>query len=330
MPKASIIITTHNRPHLLPRAINSAHASGTDVEVVVVDDASSDETARICQSVVGIAYVRVERNQGVAGARNIGLIVSRGEYIGFLDDDDVRLAGSLDRQIAALEKESQAALIYGQAVPEDPNGEQDEPYPSDCLQGDIFEELLTRNFIPCGSAVFRRECLSRVGLLDDGIPGIDDWDLWVRIAEIYPFIAIETPVMIWRRSNPTSGQGSSSTVDLIVLSRKQFREHWLKLPRLANAPRHKQREAWRGFSKNVSEHLVWETFSALGEVKLRHAGKSALTALRLHPIGVLGVLQRWTSTSTLGTLLASVVSRDDDQTNAKAHFKRIRSSRTGR
>ena len=69
MPKASIIITTHNRPHLLPRAIASACASGKDVEVIVVDDASSDETASICQSTRGITYVRLDRNQGVAGAR---------------------------------------------------------------------------------------------------------------------------------------------------------------------------------------------------------------------------------------------------------------------
>jgi glycosyltransferase involved in cell wall biosynthesis len=327
MPKASIIIPTHNRPHSLSRAINSARASGTDIEVVVVDDASSDETAKICRSVSGIAYVRAERNQGVAGARNIGLVASRGGYISFLDDDDMRLAGSLDQQIALLEKDSQAALIYGQAIPENPSGERHEPYPSDCLQGDIFWELLTRNFIPCGSAVFRRECLSRVGLLDDGIPGIDDWDLWLRIAEIYPIIAIETPVMIWRQSNPTSGQGSSHTVDLIALSRKWFREHWLKLPRLANAPRYKQREAWRRFSNNISEHLVWEAFGALGKGELRHAGRSALTVLRLHPTSLLGVLRRWTSASTVDTLLAATLSRDD-MANAKAHFKRIRSSRS--
>jgi glycosyltransferase involved in cell wall biosynthesis len=328
MPKASIVITTRNRPQLLPRAIHSARASGSDVEVVVVDDASSDETAKICQSFPGLTYVRVDRNQGVAGARNIGLVASSGEYISFLDDDDVRLAGSLDRQIAILEQNSQAALIYGQAIPEDPGRKRHEPYPSNCPQGDIFWELLTGNFIPCGSAVFRRECLSRVGLLDDAIPGIDDWDLWIRIAEIYPITAIETPVMIWRQSTPSSGQGSSPTVDLIALSRKWFRAHWLKLPRLKNSSRAKQREAWRTFSRNVSEHLVWETFNALGKGKLGHARKSALTALRLHPAGLLGVLQHWTSTSTLVTLLASTVRREE-MASAKAHFKRIRSSRTG-
>jgi glycosyltransferase involved in cell wall biosynthesis len=327
MPKASIIITTHDRPHLLPRAINSARDSGREVEIVVVDDASSDETAEICQSVPGINYVRVDRNQGVAGARNIGLVASRGEYISFLDDDDQRLPNSIDQQIEALESNPEAALIYGQAIPEDPNGTQHPAYPADCPQGDILWDLLTRNFIPCGSVVFRRACLSRVGLLDDGIPGIDDWDLWIRIAELFSIAAIETPVMIWRQPTRTSAQGSSCTVDLIEQGRRRFQKNWLKLPRVASAPPHRRRAAWRSFSNNVSEHLVWEAFSALGEFEFRYAGKSAVTALRLHPAALLRVPQRWTSASTLDTLLASTRSREE-RANARSHFKRIRSSRT--
>jgi glycosyltransferase involved in cell wall biosynthesis len=326
MPKASIIITTHNRPHLLPRAINSARAAGSDVEVVVVDDASSDETARICQTDLHITYVRVERNRGVAGARNVGVAASRGEYISFLDDDDVRFPNSLDRQIAVLDEEPHAALIYAQAITEDPDGKQHPPYPADCPQGDIFWELLTRNFIPCGSAVFRRACLSREGLLDDRIPGIDDWDLWIRIAETFQVLAIKTPVMIWRQSTPTSGQGSSRTVDLIEHGRRKFRQSWLKLPRVANAPRHQKRKAWRGFSNNFAEHLIWEVFSALSKFELAHAGKSALVALRLHPTALLSVLREWMNAATLNTLLGSARGREE-LANAKAHFKRIRSSR---
>src|SRR5258707_4025426 len=108
MPRASIIITTRNRPHLLPRAVQSAQASGRDVEVVVVDDASSDQTAEVCKSFSGINYVRVEENLGAARARNVGLVASRGEYLSFLDDDDTRLANSLDAQIEALERDPQA------------------------------------------------------------------------------------------------------------------------------------------------------------------------------------------------------------------------------
>src|SRR2546429_6905279 len=279
MPRASIIITTHGRPHLLPRAIASARSAGEQVEIIVVDDASSDETEAICKLIPDISYVRLKRNQGVAGARNIGLVASHGEYLSFLDDDDVRLPNSLDEEIEVLEKSPAAMLAYGQAIPEDPGGTQRPPYPTVCPQGDVLWELLVRNFIPCGSVVFRRECLSRVGLLDDSIPGIDDWDMWIRIAELFPVVAMETPVMIWRQSTPDSAQGSSRTVDLIALGRRRFRDHWLKLPRVAGAKRSERDKAWRAFSRNVAEHLTWETFSALREAQARQALASARTLL---------------------------------------------------
>jgi hypothetical protein len=270
MPKASIIITTHNRPHLLPRAVSSARASGTDVEVVVVDDASLDETAAVCKELPGINYVRVEHNQRVAGARNIGVVASRGEYLSFLDDDDTRLADSLDTQIEALVREPQAGLIYGQAIWGDQECRpSNKSYPSDCPQGDVFWKLLVRNFIPCGSVVFRRSCLSRVGLLDDSIPGLDDWDLWVRIAEIYPIVTAETPVLIWRRSTPVSGQGTSQAARLVSRSVQQFRDCWMNLPRAASAAPQARRAVWREFSENMAEHLIWESVRAFhcGEIR---------------------------------------------------------------
>ena len=324
MPKASIIITTHNRPHLLPRAIASACASGQDVEVIVVDDASSDETASICQSTRGITYVRLDRNQGVAGARNVGLVASRGEYISFLDDDDVRLPNSLDEQIEALRKTPDAMLCYAKAIPAVASGKQSEPYPSHCPQGDIFWKLLVRNFIPCGTVVVRRTCVSRVGLLDDSIPGIDDWDIWIRIVELFPVIAMEMPVIVWRQSTPASAQGSSRTVELIALGRRRFRDHWMKLPRVVNATRAERHEAWRAFSRNIAEHLTWETLSALRQGQARRGLTSAQTLLRLHPGALLSVLRRWTRASTIINLMTAGTGRND-LANAKTRFKQIRS-----
>src|SRR5258708_760698 len=102
MPSASIVIPTYNRPQLLRSAVESARAAGTDVEIIVVDDASTDETASVCRELSDIKYIRLERNQGVAGARNVGILASSSEFIAFLDDDDLRLPGSLDLQTAAL------------------------------------------------------------------------------------------------------------------------------------------------------------------------------------------------------------------------------------
>jgi glycosyltransferase involved in cell wall biosynthesis len=291
MAKASIIITTHNRPQLLPRAVQSARASGRDVEIVVVDDASSDQTAQVCKSLSDVNYVRVERNQGVAGARNIGLVASSGEYISFLDDDDTRMAGSLDQQVSILESEPQAGLIYGQAFYGNNDGSPtDRFYPADCPQGDLFWKLLSRNFIPCGTAVFRRSCLSRVGLLDDSIAGLDDWDLWVRISEIYPIIALELPVITWRRSSPDSGQGTSNAAHMVSLSILQFRR-WMDLQRAREASPQTKRNLWHAFSENMAEHLIWESGRALRSAQVGQAVKNLATLPRLHPLAMVDILK---------------------------------------
>ncbi len=286
-PSASIIIATHNRPHLLPRAVESARAAGSNVEIVVVDDASSDETAAVCKRLAGINYVRVERNQRVAGARNIGLVASRGEYLSFLDDDDARLAGSLDSQIEMLERDPGAGLIYGRAIFANQDGTPGtRSYPTACPAGDIFWKLLSRNFIPCGSAVFRRSCLARVGLLDDSIPGLDDWDLWIRIAEIYPVLSAETAIAIWRRSTPASGQGTSDAANLTSMSVQKFRNSWIRLPRAAAASRKIRRDTWREFSENMAEHLIWESARALRGGELRRPFKNLSILTWLHPLTI--------------------------------------------
>ncbi len=328
MPRVSIIIATHNRPHRLPNAISSARSAGRDVEIIVVDDASGDETESVCQSTPGITYLRVDRNQGVAGARNIGLIASSGEYITFLDDDDVRLPNSLDEQIEVLEQHPQAAFVYGQAIPETENGERGIAYPRRCPQGDIFWQLLTRNFIPCGSVVFRRSVVPAIGLLDNAIPRIDDWDFWVRSAELFPAMAIETPVIIWRQSSPASTQGSSNTVDIIARSSRHFQREFRKLPRFATASGKDQRRAWRDFSANVVEHLAWETFSGVRKAAFEGAFRSARVLLSLHPAALLSLLQRWMNPRTIDSLLKSAGS-NDQLAITKTHFKKVRSDMTG-
>lgn len=293
MARVSLILTTHNRPRHLVKAVASARTAGEDIEIIVVDDASTDETAQVCKSLSGITYLRVERNQQVAGARNVGLVASRGEYITFLDDDDIRLPGTLDVQITQLEQAPAAGLIYGRAILGNEKGEPTrQAYPSQLPTGDLFWQLLGRNFIPCGSVVFRRSCLSSVGLLDDQIPGIDDWDLWVRISEMYPIVAVDSPVMVWRRSTPVSGQGTSHAGQIVSQAIRQFHNVWMKLPRAAQATKKERRAVQKTFSDNMFEHLIYELVRAARHGRVMRSVSSLSLIARLQPTTAFRVARR--------------------------------------
>lgn len=302
MPTVSVIITSHNRPRLLGAAIESARAAGRDVEVVVVDDASTDETADTCRKFSDVRYVRIERNQRVAGARNIGILNSSGEFITFLDDDDRRISGSLELQSEALAGSPTAGLIYAQSLVVDQRGLPTGDYnPRRAPQGNVFWELLCRNFIPCGTALFRRSCLFRVGMLDQSVPGIDDWDLWIRISAHYDVMALEKPVLLWRRSTPASRQGTSRAHALVAMSTRHFHEKWLKLRPAVEASVEMRQEAWRRFSKQMAGHLSLETARALKYGQFRRARKNMMAALRLHPRASVRVA---TSASTFRLMVA--------------------------
>lgn len=319
MPLTSIIIATYNRPHLLPRTVASAHEAGDDVEVVVVDDASTDDTASVCKQLSNIKYVRLDRNQGVAGARNVGLLESSGELCSFLDDDDVRLPNSLAPQVQELTIKSDAALVYGQALIADVSGTPtDDYYPRVTPQGNIFWQLVQQNFIPCGSAVFRRSSVLAVGLLDDAVPGVDDWDLWVRMSEIFDVAAVDHPVMVWRRSDPRSGQGSSDAMKMVKLAKKQFRR-WMNLPAATAATPSQRRAARRAFSENIAAHLVSDAGRSFKAGKQARAVGEVWSAMLDHPHGVARLARR------RRTYLQNRKRQgaDEDSTSAKAHLPKI-------
>jgi glycosyltransferase involved in cell wall biosynthesis len=255
------------------------------VEVIVVDDASSDETADVCRSLPGIRWIRTERNQKVAGARNLGILASTGDYISFLDDDDRRLPGSLDIQLKALEAHPEVGLVYGQALSEDQRGNvTDDPViPLRCLQGDVFWELLEWNFISCLTAVFRKECLNKVGLLDRNIAGFDDWDLWIRIAEVYPIAAVEEPVAVWRKASAGTAQGSSDLTNIFTAISRVYRERWLSLPRAVHAPADKREVTRKRFFRRAANVIVWEAADALQAGQYRQALAKLSAAFRLSP-----------------------------------------------
>lgn len=288
MPRASIIIPTHSRPHLLPRAVESARAAGTDVEIIVVDDASTDETAAVCRGLQGIKYIRLERNQGVAGARNIGIMASSSEFIAFLDDDDLRLPNSLDLQTEALAADARAGFVCGAMLIADQDynltGEVSSPSHAG---GDVFWPLLELDFpvMPL-CVVIRKVCFLRVGLLNRRLRGIDDWDILVRIAELYPAAVMKEPVGIYRQPTPRSGQGSSAQAAQLYGAIKH-QPRLLRLPRVMSAPKSQRRRVRRRTINRVADTLLWKAAERLTEGDYRFAAGNIFTALRLNPLRAL-------------------------------------------
>jgi glycosyltransferase involved in cell wall biosynthesis len=284
MPRISVIIPTHDRPRLLLRAVESARTAATDVEIIVVDDASVDETRDVCRNLADISYVRAERNQGVAGARNIGILNSTGPYIAFLDDDDLRLPGSLDLQADLLDRNPGAGFVCGAMIMADqsyrPTGEVIQPRGA----GDVFWELLELDFpvMPL-CTLLRKECFLRVGLLKGHIDGIDDWDIFTRIAELYSVLVTDQPVGIYRQPTTDSGQGSSRRAAQLRLAASHQLE-LLKLERPVAAP-DQARRARRRMIRRIAENLVWTAATQhLPAARFAPAFANVAVALDLDPL----------------------------------------------
>ena len=236
----TVVIPTFNRADLLRRAVSSAQSAGSDVEVLVVDNASTDGTDEVCRTIPGIRYLRLPTNQGPSGARNAGIAATTTEFVSFLDDDDVLLPGSIDRQVAALRASPEAGFSYGhvllgneQCVPTGgvfwSKGEDDGALPQ-LPSGDIFFHLLGDNPIMMHTAVIRRRCLDSLPLFDPTVCRGEDWDFWVRLSENNRAIALNEPVGVVRMSRSTSRQ---LTADRRAMHTDSVRlqARWLELPR---------------------------------------------------------------------------------------------------
>lgn len=275
MALTSIIIPTHNRPELLRRAVESGRRAGTEVEIVVVDDGSSDGTSAVCASLPDIVYVRLEERRGVGFARAAGIAASSGTYICFLDDDDARLPGSIDRQVAVLENALDAALVYGQMyrATQSLAIHRRAVFPQSCPSGDVFWALIATNFIPAGSVVVRRKAIDAVGGLAHEATPADDWDLWLRIAEHSHILALPEPVAIHRVSTLWSRQGSSRLADGLLFAALRVLERCAKLPRAAADPRAFRRAA-RSLQGALCLRLLAQSFEAA-----RHGDSYAFVSL---------------------------------------------------
>ena len=186
-PEVSVVIATRNRWSLLSRhGLPSALGQeGVELEVIVVDDASDDETPARLEE-LGDPRVRVETHEaprGQAAGRNTGVRAARTEWVAFLDDDDLWSPQKLRLQLDAA-RDAGADWVYGEAVVIDADTTVLEGHPFPAPE-DVEDLLLSGgNFIPGGGSnvVVRTELIRELGGFDETLPYFTDWDMWLRVA----------------------------------------------------------------------------------------------------------------------------------------------------
>ena len=199
-PRVSVIIPTYNRATMLPRAVKSVLAQTyTDLELLIVDDCSADETPEVVAGFVDprIRSFRHSRNRGLAATRNTGIANSRGEYIAFLDDDDEFLPTKIEKQVNVLDSASpEVGMVYAWWNTVGPTGAV-EYAGRPTAQGCVFEQALAlRLSLGIGStAMFRASAVDATGRFDERIARSEDLDFLCRLTKEYN-IAVVHQVLV--------------------------------------------------------------------------------------------------------------------------------------
>jgi glycosyltransferase involved in cell wall biosynthesis len=211
-PLVSVIIPTYNRAQMLREALDSVRRQTVqDVEIVVIDDGSSDDTAEVVQSYGPTVVLLRQTHQGVAAARNLGIQRSRASLVAFLDSDDLWLPKKLERQLGYLQANPHVGLVYTRMWSyhiDDVSRRRLEPR----SVARSFQELLNGpNSVTTSTVVVRRRCLEAVGLFNPTLPAVEDHELWLRVAQRFALGFMDEPLAEYRR------HGQSTTADLARL-----------------------------------------------------------------------------------------------------------------
>lgn len=213
-PQVSAIIPCYNSAKYLPEAIESVlNQTYDNIEIIVVNDGSTDDTDEVLKPYLDrIKYIK-QVNAGPAAARNKGIADSEGEYIAFLDADDIWTADKTRKQMEIIGSSSDVAMVYSKFENFcGDTGEKLSVVPDTTPSGFLFDLILQKNIIALPSVLARKSRLLEAGCFDQSLITAEDTNLWLKIAYKYPITAIPE-VLFFRRMHKDN---ISSRVDIEV------------------------------------------------------------------------------------------------------------------
>ncbi|HEV7683233.1 MAG TPA: glycosyltransferase [Pyrinomonadaceae bacterium] len=251
----SVIIPTYNYGHFIAEAIESVLAqSYRNFEIIVIDDGSTDSTKDVVSSFPEVRYLP-QANQGIAPARNAGLLASRGEFLVFLDADDRLLPDALTLGIALLKANPECAFVSGQWELISKNGKSLPSPPINCIQSDHYRAFLHSNYVgTVGQVMFRRSILEAANGFDTSVPGCDDFELYLRLTRSYPVQCHDKVVLQHRRH----GSNTSGKRDMMLQSALRIYQaqapHVQGRPELESLQQQRSELCQRGLDKELKKN----------------------------------------------------------------------------
>ncbi|MGD8452879.1 MAG: glycosyltransferase family A protein [Phycisphaerae bacterium] len=205
--RVSIVIPTYNRAHLLAQAIDSAlrQTAAGRCDVVVVDDGSTDETAKVAARYGSRIEYIWQGNGGLAAARNTGISALGNEFAAFLDDDDEWTPDKTERQIAVMERWPEVVFVAGRALRRFADGRTlphpDPPVPFN-EPTDFAPLLMARSCLVVPMLLVRRQYLEQTGLFCERLRRVEDYHMWTRLACRGPCVYMDVPVTTYAVETP--------------------------------------------------------------------------------------------------------------------------------
>ncbi len=242
MPTVSVVITCYNYGRYLKASLASVlDQTYRDFDVIVVDDGSTDNTPAIMQGYAAdgrVSYIRQE-NAGQPKAKNRGIRQSNGEFVAFLDADDLWMPDKLEKQMTLFD-DPHVGVVYARRKWINQDGEEISGDERRLWRGNVLDRIFVDNFICFSSAVIRRSVLDQVGFFDETLPMGIDYDLWIRVAARSEFVFVDEPLVKYRTGHANLSRNTLKRYDCAQrIMRKSLSDPLLRdrfawyVPRLA-------------------------------------------------------------------------------------------------
>jgi glycosyltransferase involved in cell wall biosynthesis len=206
----SIIIPTCNRAPFLKEAIQSVLDQDYFIssnlaalfELLIIDDGSTDNTKEIVMAFGDRVKYHYQRNKGISASRNLGLRLAKGDYIAFLDSDDLWNKAKLRMQMNLMKHLSRVKACYTEEIWIRKGIKVNPKKKHQKYSGWIFDKVLPLCLLSLSSALFKREVFEEVGHFDEELPVCEDYDFGIRLAQKYPVYLIPRPLIVKRGGHP--------------------------------------------------------------------------------------------------------------------------------